>query len=266
MQMWWMYPSHNETGSPLRLQRHLSLYVIHLSSDLERARRLSEAHSSLPSEVVLSLVPAIHGRTLTPETCLDLTGDPRWAKKRGTIACFLSHARAWSCVAKDCEDYALVVEDDVDLDGVRMLGLYDIPRDADLVFVNDRMAPTPKIWPHLGATRPIQDVLEHLEQTHHMGADGSLLSQRGARILCDACSRDGYYGHVDGRLLRYCTSMEDLEPFREGSWISDIVMNHHNPSRPPQMGILRGYSLWPSLVSHAPAGAWDSTRAQIDDA
>lgn len=259
-----MYPSHDAGGSFLRLRSPLSLHIIHLDSDVDRERRLLEALSLLRSAVDPHFVPAIDGRALTREACLELAGDPRWAGNKGTIACFMSHARAWERVAEGPDDHALVVEDDVDLSAVGQFASYDIPRDADVVFINDRMAPAPEACPPRGAARPIRDLLAHLDRSRAMGADGYLLSKRGARILSDACRRDGYYGHVDGRLLRYCTSAADLSSLGGGSWISGIVANHHNPARPPQMGILRGYSLWPSLVSHAPAGAWDSTRARID--
>lgn len=261
-----MYPNHDEGESFLHLEAPLPLYIIHLAPDIDRERRLLTALSALGPEVAPEFVSAVDGQTLARETCLELTGDPRWAQNRGTIACFLSHAHAWSRVAEGRDDHALVVEDDVDLDSVGMIRAFDIPQDADLVFVNERMAPTPEIWPHLGAIRPIRDVLTHLERTRHMGADGYLLSKRGAEILCDACRHDGYYGHVDGRLLRYCTSATDLSSMGETSWIAGIITHHHSPRRPPRMGILKGYSLWPSVVSHAPAGTWDSTRARIDRA
>jgi hypothetical protein len=68
--------------------------------------------------------------------------------------------------------------------------------------------------------------------------------------LLAACRKDLFYGHVDGRLLRYATSEEDLAQLPSDSWIAGVIRNHHHATLKPTLGLVRGYCLSEPLVRH----------------
>jgi glycosyl transferase family 25/polysaccharide pyruvyl transferase len=174
----------------------------------------------------------------------------RGAEYKGTIGCFLSHVRAWEEVARLSEQYAVVLEDDVDIVALSQLPPFAIPVDADIIFLNDRMAASNH---KIDALRvlPVWCGLEHLDALRSgPGGDGYLLTPNGAKLLLTACLKDFYYGHVDGRLLRYSTSEADLAVLSNDSWIAKVVRNHHHPRLVPTLGLLRGYCLSSPLVVH----------------
>jgi hypothetical protein len=98
---------------------------------------------------------------------------------------------------------------------------------------------------------PIWRALQQLEAAHGgPGGDGYLLTPEAARKLLSACARDFYFGHVDGRLLRYATSEDDLARLPEKSWIAGVVRYHRHPTLIPALGLLKGYCLSAPLVRH----------------
>ena len=56
----------------------------------------------------------------------------------GAMGCFASHYTIWNYVSKNDDEYALVVEDDVNFKGGIEGVLKELPEDFDIVFLNQR--------------------------------------------------------------------------------------------------------------------------------
>jgi len=226
----------------------LDVLVINLAKDVDRREALLAQFSKF-ADLRPRIVEGVHGSALPDNTCEALAQDRRWARNKGTIGCFLSHVKAWEEVARLTDRFALVIEDDVNVSGLRHLATLALPDDAEIVFVNDRMSPQ-----EAGATPavlPIWRALELLEAAHGgPGGDGYLLTPEGARKLLAACTKDFYFGHVDGRLLRYATSEDDLAKLPDKSWIAGVVRYHRHPTLVPALALLKGYCLSVPLVKH----------------
>jgi GR25 family glycosyltransferase involved in LPS biosynthesis len=188
-----------------------------------------------------------------------LTANPQWISNKGAIGCFLSHVRVWEAIAATKCEYAVVLEDDVHISGLHLLPEIDFPDTADFVFINHRMC--------LNRQTPIEalPIWHALEQQDHTrsgaGTDGYIVTPSAARRLISACERDLFFGHVDGRLLRYVSSESDLTKLGPNSWIAAIIRNHHNPRLVPALGILNGFCLSTPLVHHRGIA---SSREQAD--
>jgi len=227
----------------------IPVFIINLEGDRDRRDAMLAQFAMLP-EFEPHVVNGIYGHTLSTNVCTALSQHGAWAEFKGTIGCFLSHVRAWEEVARLSEQYAVILEDDVDIAALRQLPPLVLPIDADIIFLNDRMAASSREIDALRAL-PVWHGLEHLDALHSgPGGDGYLLTPNAAKLLLAACLKDLYYGHVDGRLLRYSTSETDLAALSDNSWIAKVVRNHHHPRLVPTLGLLRGYCLSSPLVVH----------------
>ena len=225
------------------------VFIINLEKDKDRRDLVLGQFSRLPG-FEPRIVEGMYGRLLSTGVCEMLTQEKSWARHKGTIGCFLSHAKAWEEVASLEDRFAIVLEDDVDASGLRQLATIPLPGDAEIIFLNDRMSPAEK-RPDGPAPLPIWRALQLLDANHGgPGGDGYLLTPGGARKLLSACLKDYYYGHVDGRLLQYATSEEDLAMLPEAAWIGRVVKYHRHPTLVPTLGLLRGYCLSAPLVRH----------------
>jgi Glycosyltransferase family 25 (LPS biosynthesis protein) len=227
----------------------IPVYIINLERDLLRRSGVADQFAALP-EFRLNFLNAVDGVNIPTSALNRLVENEDWAKLRGTIGCFLSHVAAWEQVAQqEGEGFCLILEDDVDVSKLSALSNLTIPTDAELVFVNDRMSPgssqdTPQV---VGMTEALRK-LDRLRTGG--GSDGYLLTPSTARKLVEACQSDLYYGHLDGRLLRYTTTQQDLADVGLSTWIASVVQNHHHRRLIPKLGMLKGYTLSMGLVRH----------------
>jgi hypothetical protein len=108
----------------------------------------------------------------------------------------------------------------------------------------------------------VGEALRHVEVFGEgVGADGYLLTPGGATKLLRACETDFYTCHVDWRLARYATMVEVLESLGALP-VADVIRHHHDKSRLPTIGLLRGYVVKPALtVQHTHGQSW---RENID--
>ena len=231
----------------------ISVFVINLESDVARRADIVAGFSGLPG-FSLHVVPAVAGALLADAVSEALVGDPEWSQRKGTIGCFLSHVEAWERVARLGRGFAVVMEDDVDIAELGRLHDVRIPDDGEIVFLNDRMSVGPAPPGHAGIAPdvlPLRHALRKLDQIRSgPGGDGYLLTAHGAEKLLAACRADLFYGHVDGRLLRYATTRDELAAIGEDSWIGNVLCRHHHPDLMPELGLLKGYCLSFPLVSH----------------
>lgn len=243
----------------------IPVYIINLESDLERRELMLDQLSDI-DDLEVEFVPAINGSSLSEIVCMALVQEERWVAERGTIACFLSHVRAWEMAAAFDGPFCVIVEDDVTVTGLSELHDIEVPEDADLIFLNDRMAS--------GAdgdgltVLPLLRGLERLDRLRNGGAggDGYLITPSGAQKALAACAKDLFYGHMDGRLLRYAATDEDLALLAPDSWIATVIRHHHHPRMHPAIGILTGYCLSQPLVVHRGIASSRERRNQVDEA
>lgn len=227
----------------------LTAFVINIQRDSGRLAAITRQFDDLPG-FTMKIVPGTHGPSLSDNACNILTRSAAWVEFKGTIGCFMSHVKAWEEVAKLAENFAVVLEDDADAAALGQVSALAIPPGADLIFLNERVSPCepgdapPRVLPIWHALRRMD------RQKSGPGGDGYLLSPRGAAKLLNACLTDSYYGHVDGRLLRYATQEEDFLHMPADSWIVSVIRNHHHPQLPPALGLLQGYCLSRPLVRH----------------
>jgi len=222
--------------------------VINLARDRERRDAVLGQFAGLPG-LQPEIVTGIYGTSLPDSVCEALVREKRWAKNKGTIGCFLSHVKAWEEVARISSRFAIVLEDDINVSALKHLPSLDLPADADIVFINDRMSPGDGLGAPIAL--PIARALRRLEAVRGgPGGDGYLLTPAGAAKLLAACGTDFYFGHVDGRLLRYASTEEDLATLPADSWIVGVVRHHRHPTLIPKLGLLKGYCLSVPLVRH----------------
>ncbi len=209
----------------------------------------------------ITVVPAVLGSAL-PRTLMRLLfDDTAWEVRRGAVGCFLSHMNIWEQIVSSKKGYGIVIEDDIAISCLEALETIEYPDDLDLLYLNNRMSP-----PGRGNSYrviSIQDILQFVETRHKKGSgtDGYLVTEQGARKLIKQISVDGYYGHIDGRLLRYSVPQSVLDAISSDSQLKRIIKDHHSKLRPPSMGILNTYAITPPMVHHL---GLEGTRVHSD--
>lgn len=232
------------------LPNPLPVLCINLESDRDKLEQTSRLFGTLPF-VDFRRSPGVLTRDLPVAAMRALTRSE--AVRRGTLGCFLAHVAAWEAVAAG-PGWALVIEDDARPFRLDRLYATAIPPDAELVFVNRAGSP---LLPVENPDRPLCSPLRSLLPTKRgfppqrgaePGTYGYLLAPEGARKLLDAVAQDGFYGHVDWRLLRYGTSLEDMLAEPPDSRMHNEPMLTLAPDRGFARGVLRAYCLTPALV------------------
>jgi GR25 family glycosyltransferase involved in LPS biosynthesis len=234
----------------------IPVLIINLERDAARREDILAQFAEMPAfdERILT---GVAGNTLPNLVCRMLTESEHWLTQKGAIGCFLSHVRAWEQISEMTTPYALVVEDDADIAHLDEIRALELPRDAEFIFINDRMARgwdeqvfrITSMYDSL-LRKDIDRVRPGPIDRNGFGTDGYLVTPQGARKLVEACRTDLYFGHVDGRLLRYVTAPADLERLPDESWVKGIISHHHNKQRLPQLGLLKGYCVSRGLVKH----------------
>ncbi|MHA7155900.1 hypothetical protein [Arthrobacter sp. TMN-50] len=147
---------------------------------------------------------AVDGRSIDPSSVSKIAAHRGLRIGAGALGCALGHIAMWKEFLAAGHSHSLFLEDD---------GLPFIWQDLshliagagcfDVLYVNERMSGlkaglvstgTTELWDALG-TRP--------DSVHGWGADGYLLSRRGAERLLDAVSVDKVLGHIDGQIASY---------------------------------------------------------------
>lgn len=171
-------------------------------------------------------VPAIEGARLPDAAARRLGGDPA---RRGTLGCFLSHAAAWEAMLARGLSHCLVVEDDTMplLDLPRHWGVFGLPEQVDLCFVNDRMAPRAAV-PAFQVITVAEALHQFPSERNAAGADGYLISAAGARKLLGWLAEDGFAEDVDWRLVAYAISPAERATLPAGSHALRQVARLHD--------------------------------------
>lgn len=128
----------------------------------------------------------------------------------GAVATALSHIGVWEKFLQSNDDYCFVAEDDAAPYVHWSYHADQVDRlvDFDLVWANERMSlclgseplPTDAI------TKPEQVLASRPPQYIGTGADGYMISRRGAEQLLQFFEKDLIRGHVDGQMVAYSIS------------------------------------------------------------
>ena len=229
------------------LNQKIPTFVINLDRDSDR---MIQVQRDLKPVLCLGVerVQAILGADLPAAVRFMLVRHKLWVERKGDIGCFISHVKAWERVATE-QDWCLVLEDDIEPSGLDRLAGLKPPKDAELVFINNRMCPSPADDRAILNFLAITEGLRHLNETKKApGGDGYLLTPGGARKLLDAVRGDSCFGHVDWRLLRYGVPRAALEGELADSWCAKVLINHLKRPFEPPFGLLKAYCLDVPLV------------------
>ena len=144
--------------------------------------------------------------------------------KPGAFCCYLSHAKCWSKVASGNADYALVLEDDVEIDIEAIVKFtVDNPTEFDLIFVNQRTSNYLKH--HSGVVPDRVDVgalIARLikdgtfsRRIPAPGADGYVVSKVGAAKCLRMMNTRGICMGVDYALVLNSLDSRQIEALRK---------------------------------------------------
>jgi GR25 family glycosyltransferase involved in LPS biosynthesis len=234
------------------------LLVISLANSVDRRTRM-EAQLNSFTTFDWRFVNAVDGRLLPTSALMTLCQSFEWSRNsKGTIGCFLSHVKCWEIVRDSGKPYSIVLEDDSIIPTLDQVHTIDIPDSFDLVFLNERMS-LPITDSRHECYPVIRGIIGHSRQDRFWGpgADGYLISAKGAAKLLDAVKTDLFYGNVDGRLVRYCSHQDDAKQLPDDSRMKRIIIENHHPRIVPQSSILEAYVVSPPLVR---AGGFPSVR------
>lgn len=234
-------------------------FVVNLLEDHDRLERLTSQLN--PKYFELRERIGFLGRTLPDGVCLRLTQDENSLNNKGALGVMMSHILIWERVAHLKDAFALVLEDDIILDGPERLASAAPPSGFDVIFCGDQTADDPLF----GVTRwlsyvPLIDTLPIMEHRKvSIGAYGYLLSPRGAQRLLALFTEHLYFSHVDVRMLAYCCDLNELSNVQSPGRLNEelCVIRRIIEDKPK----LAGYATVQTLVRHI---GMDSRRERED--
>lgn len=174
---------------------------------------------------------------------------------KGMIGCFLSHFKCWTLLLSSGADLACIFEDDAQvlISPQRVLNASNIPQDADLIFLNNRMSEGFMDSETLVKIKDkgvfFADAFEAVKRTYQkglaidgVGTDGYLITKSGADKLLEMFKRHGLYQCVDWEILINSLNKSDFE---------ELVNLHGNKSFSHINYGIRSYVMIPSIVRHS---------------
>jgi GR25 family glycosyltransferase involved in LPS biosynthesis len=181
---------------------------------------------------------------------------------KGAVGCFLSHVRAWQQVISGGCEMGVICEDDAWVIGPPPLEVADLelPPDADLIFVNQRMAGgllqakyvealKNKNLLHVPANTALCELLKINPHITGPGGDGYVLTRSGAEKLLRMIVETKISMEVDWFLLFNSLSDGEMQQFLAvdgtGRFGSVLLARER----------LTSYVMLPSLVEQASLGS-----------
>ena len=234
-------------------------YVINLTVDDDRLSKLSASLAPL-SGLKIIRIEGIYGSSLPDDICIRLTGDPYSIVAKGALGCFLSHVRAWELIAQREDPWAIIFEDDALVQTWDPDIIDKLPASAHLVFANDRtQLSDPPYVSTAPRFSPIIAAIQRIEQRGQaVGGDCYFISKIGAQALVDATAHDGYFSHVDMRLLAYSVDAEDVERLIPNSDTARLVSHAQKVCRPAR--VLNSFTMQPPISHHMASPETTRTR------
>jgi GR25 family glycosyltransferase involved in LPS biosynthesis len=174
---------------------------------------------------------------------------------RGSVGCFLSHAKAWRSFLDSKAELAMVCEDDARFLGPipKRVADYDFSAETDLVFVNQRMAEGLisdegaenlvffKFVPAFPASIRLLDAIPHLTAT---GGEGYILTRSGAQKLITLLDEKKIFMDVDWLIFLQSLTLEERQEFMAKDKTGRFEVLEFSPIK------LNAYVMLPALVEH----------------
>ena len=202
---------------------------------------------------------------------------PQEPDERARVAIFLSHLTCWRRIAEGSEPYALILEDDSQIDpDIGTIG-ETLPPRFDLVFCNERMVAYRNHLPdernqgfisvdemhrYYAETLP-EDVFERVRKSSRgvlrtaPGGEGYILSREGARTLLSNVHGVATLPHVDAFLYVSSVNVATFETFENSPRVSRNVHGNF-----PERTDLVGYVAPKPMVRTEPRFLGGSVRRQ----
>lgn len=168
------------------VQPNFKIFIINLAHSTERWQHVSQQLERL--QLPYERIDAVYGKTLS-DSEIDAVFSTTLADKyfhyrltRGEIACYLSHIKAWQQIIDDGLDFAIVLEDDINIDSL-------------FAHVPERIAAFNNSWDVIKLAAPFKDQpydtiesgsqlsVVHYRRKPPMGACAQAISFSGARHL-----------------------------------------------------------------------------------
>lgn len=207
------------------------IYIINLKRSVDRRRLITRQFSRTGFRPLVFCAFDGHDTAFPFFVFKNLSG--RWWHyadhfKPGAFACYLSHAAIWAKVASGSSPYAFIFEDDTTFDFAALEScLLDIEDTSfDLIFVNQRMHRWVSSISRTGPSCMVkvasllsERVLNGAYADHVPcpGADGYIVSKRGARRLLHIMQSRGICMGVDYALLLNTLTRTQLVELSDGS-------------------------------------------------
>lgn len=161
----------------------MPIYCINMKKHSTRWNKISKQAKSEKLEI--TRFEAINGFSYSMDSLIKKNIiSPFTPFTRGTAGCYMSHHKLWTKIAKNNDNYALIIEDDVifekDFLNKLLKLLVNIPQDWDIIY--------------LGLTRPYgSHVKENIYKTNYKvntnaGAYAYILKKSTAKTLIKLCS------------------------------------------------------------------------------
>lgn len=235
----------------------LQALVINLDRDAARMAAISKATAN--TRLTVTRLSAVNGAAL-PDAMLDFVPGTKGAGK-GTLGCFLSHARAWQTLRDTGMTHALILEDDAVVLPEAIESSDPVVRDMrELCFVNDRM--TCLEAPDQAATADVQAAIASRTASAQIacGGDAYLLSATGAEKLLSIVGKSGFWGDVDWFILYAALGMSGIARMTASATFQKKLaqMHKHYQISDP---VLEARSAYTAFAQH---GRFTSSRLSED--
>jgi hypothetical protein len=153
--------------------------------------------------------------------------------------------------------------------GLGQLSFADLAPGADIIFLNDRLAPamTSNEDGQIGLDR-LEDVLVTLsfrmDRADALGSDGYVLSPSGAEKLLRIAETEGFHSAgTDWYLVCHSFDYRRIQELNPESKIAEVLRTWSARVQNLGAGRLMGVVVKPALVEHRPLGAWRDTRVYL---
>ena len=241
------------------------VFVVNLLQDINRRYAVTARLSSLEIRHVVVKAVSIDD---IPGHLLPLLRMGTSLSLDGSFGNQLSQYGIWQKIAEGQTSYSIVLEDDafVRYRGLARLTFDELANDADIIFLNDRLAPSMEsnVDGYVGA-EPLEDALVRISYTSPnaaaLGSDGYVLSRLGAQKLKHTAEIEGFHSvGTDWYLVCHAFDYRRIDELNPDSTMSAVIRAWR--SRVQGLGVnrLRGAVLQPAVVEHRPLGTWRSNR------
>lgn len=189
-----------------KFENNINIYFINLDKSKDRFQKINNQCDKY--SLSCNRIIAIDGKTFPKDDYIKYIKRP--TMKDNSIACFLSHIKALKTFLGTYQNYAIILEDDVDihpelLDYLKKIE-FDLEKeneDFDIIFLGGTRVCGKYFTDNL--LKPVQK-----HKNCNAGAFAYMISKRGAQKIIDKFEKDGIYKMYDHQIRDYFPNMKVL--------------------------------------------------------